>query len=112
MKRLAAVLVVVMVLASAARATSGQQTASGRLVNATGGGLAGCEVIRDARLGFGFGGGFDDRGHVTGDDGEFSLPLARGLNTLLFRCPGVDVRKRVLVVRGNQHDYTLTAGGG
>ena len=99
-------------LAGAAWAGSGQQNVSGRLLNHNGGVLADCEVIRDGRVGFGLGGGFDDLGHATGEEGQFSLPLARGLNTLLFRCPGVDVRKRLLVVRGGQTTYTLTADGG
>lgn len=108
-KRLLAVLVLAGLLVAAAWATSGQQQVRGRLAKATGGALTDCEIQREGRLGFVTGGGFDSIGTTTDKDGRFSLSMARGLNTLLFRCPGFDVRKRVLVVRGSDSDYELVA---
>lgn len=110
MKRLLAVLVLaVLLVAAAAWATSGQQQVTGRLASGTGGALTGCGIQRGGRLGFVSKGGFDSIGTATDKDGRFSLLMFRGLNTLLFRCPGFEVRKRVLVLRGTDSVYELVA---
>ena len=111
MRRLVVIVVSTALLVAAAWAPSGQQQVSRRLLRVTGDALTGCSILRDGRIGFGLSGGFDSLGCTTGPEGRFRPPLANGLNTLLFRCPGVDTRKRVLVVRGDESERNLSANG-
>lgn len=57
------------------------------------------------RLGFWFGGGFDDLGYMTGTDGRFRLPVARGFNRLSFNCDSRgDAQGRAVVWRHLEPD--------
>lgn len=67
--------------------TSGQGSVSGTVTDAKGRALAECEVDRDFRLGFGFG-GFDGLAYTTDGDGEFTIPVNAGVNRLRVTCPG------------------------
>ena len=112
MRRVVLAGVGVLALGVLAHETSGQGHVSGRLVTPDGTAVSECLIQRDLRLGFWFGGGFDDLGYMTGTDGRFRLPVARGVNRLTFDCASRgEAEGSTVVWRHLEPDMTVVLSG-
>jgi hypothetical protein len=95
-------LLLLLLLAALGYGTSGQDLVRGTVEDENGQPLSDCQIDRGLRLGVGFG-GFDGQGYATGLDGQFAMPVNRGLNRLTFVCPGGrDGTASTVVLRGRE----------